>query len=148
MKLKDIAIHTNAFLLSLSTRAKAFKQNKGFGRWIKEYQRMDEQGLFEPKALKQLCLDMLNDSFKLGFICKQAVYAIYVYAIDDTIAYLRDNSFIIYNSDGSLYKDEDGDTMEDLEFLEALDICKAINDDALDYVVYIGDENNNFIYQE
>lgn len=148
MKINRVVLETQVFLDMMQQRAAIFKAHNGFGKWLKEYAAMDAAGLFKPQKLKRLYEDILYNRFRFGFVQKQAVYAIGIYAYDDTLKYLQSKEFKILNSDGSDYLDEDGDTVVELSFDEACDICQAINDDALDYVVYIADnETNKFVYQ-
>lgn len=142
---KLIVIKTAYFLSQLSVRAKIFKDNKGFGTWLKEYQVMEKHNMFEPKSLRSMYISIIGDNFKHSFIIKQAVYCIAIYAYDNTLSYLQNSKFCIMQ-DGLVYMDEDGDELNDLDFCEALDICKAINEDKED--VYIGDNKTyEFIFK-
>lgn len=136
---KTLVIATDAFLDKLDEYSKRFKQQNGFGRWLKEYEDMDTQGLFEPTEVRRLYVEYIRGEFPYGYIYSAAIYYIAVMAYDDTVSYLNNNEFCILNNDGSDYIDEDGDELTDLEFSEAISICKSINNDALDYVVYIAD---------
>lgn len=135
---QTLIMSTQAFLDKLQKRATEFKSTNGFGRWLKEYQNMEADGLFEPVALKNLYIDYLKDKFEYGYMYLSAVKYIATLAYDDTVQYLANSDFCIMTNEGEIAKDDDYELIE-LEFCEALDICKAINDDALDYIVYIAD---------
>lgn len=127
---KLIAIKTAYFLSQLSSRTKLFKHNNGFGTWLKEYQTMEDNGFFEPKHIRSMYIAILGDKFKYSFVIKQAIYCIAIYAFDDTMSYLQNSKFCL-TQNNKMYLDEDGDELNDLDFTEALDICKALNDEGI-----------------
>lgn len=145
---QNLIMSTTLFLNKVQKYVDKFKQSNGFGKWLKEYERMDKNGLFEPTKVRKLYIDYLEDSFLYGYIQLSAIHYIAVQAFDETAQILANSEFCIMTNEGGIYVDEDGDEVTELEFSEALDICKAINDDALDYVVYIADcLTNSFIHR-
>lgn len=129
---------TKAFLDAVTNRAKAFKASKGFGRWLKEYEEMEAQGLFKPERLIDIYKNYLNKRSRLGFLQNQAAYYICTLALEDTYSLLNDNKFDIWIEElNDYYLDEDGDKVDELEFMEALYIATAINKDTLDFLVCI-----------
>ena len=145
---QTLVMSTATFLDKIQEYAEDFKRKKGFGRWLKEYEDMDLAGFFEPEELKKLYIDYIKGKFIYGYIYSTAVYYIGVMAYDDTVHYLNNAEFCILNNDGTMYLDEDNDELTELEFSEALSICKSINDDALDYIVYIADSiTKKYVYK-
>lgn len=134
----SLIIDTQAFLDALAKKANAFKVSKGFGRWLKEYERMEEAGLFEPNTLRPHFNDYLKGRSRLGFLQRQAIFYIGTQAFDDVFALITSSSFDIWIEDlDTYYTDEDGDKIEELDYIEALSIAIAINKDAEDYDVCI-----------
>lgn len=124
------AIDSDSFLNFLSYYADQFKRSCGFGRWLKEYQDMDERGLFAPRILKQLFKQTFTDTFSLGFIRKQAVYYIGYKALDAAEVLERQRESYLYKVvtiTGHQAQDEDGDELVDLEYGEAVRIRNAYN---------------------
>lgn len=126
------------FLSFIGAFTHRFKEQQGFGRWLKEYQDMEEQGLFEPKKLKELYLQILLQPTCLDFIRRQAVRYICEQALDATksFCYLQRpkpfvpkvKSFCILKiPEGEVATDEEGDALEGLTNVEALLICDTLN---------------------
>ncbi len=131
-------IQSPQFLKFISAFTYRFKKQEGFGRWLKEYQDMDEQGLFEPERLKELYLQILIEPTCLDFIRRQAVRYICEQALDATKAYTpvvvqrifepeKDNFCILRIPEGTVATDEDGDLLEGLSETEATVICDTLN---------------------
>ena len=55
------AIYTNHFLRFLGYYAKNFKATNGYGKyWLKEWERMEEKGMFKPEKLRELYIKILD----------------------------------------------------------------------------------------
>lgn len=132
MKITEIpqAINTSQFLKFVAIFANKFKANNGYGKWLVEYEQMDKQGLFEPENLKALYIKILTNSFKYSFVIKDAVNYICSQALDATKAYIETNTFDIRIITGEIATDDDDNELTDLSLDEALDICKAMNEEA------------------
>lgn len=133
-------IDTPLFLKFAGVYAKKFRAQNGFGRWLKEYQKMEAQGLFNPKILRILYKKILTNTFRLTFIEQQAVYYIGVLAQDAAQAYfdIQDKSlYKICVITGETAIDEDDEEYTNLEYQEAQQICKALNDEAEEELFFI-----------
>lgn len=142
----SIVTATKAFVNAVDKRAKAFKASNGFGRWLREYQQMDENGLFRPNELISIYKAHLNKTSTLGFLQRQAAYYICTLALEDTVKMLATSSFDIQLESGGLYKDEDGDTIEEVEYLEALQLAASINSDSEDKVCIVEHETGKIVW--
>ena len=126
-------INTPVFLKFLGIYAKKFIAQRGFGYWLKEYQRMEEKKFFSPNVLKVLYTKMLLDKKPLTFIERQAIYYIGVMAQDAAQAYINNEESSLYKVcvfTGETAEDEDGDEYIKLSKKEAEEICKALNEEA------------------
>lgn len=133
MKQIPSVIDSPVFLKFLDIYIKKFKANNGFGRWLHEYEDMDARGLFKPTIIKELYKKILIDTFYLGFIREQAVYYIGVYAQDAAEAYIKIKDESLYKIcifTGEIATDEDDDEYINLEYDEATEICKLLNEEA------------------
>lgn len=142
----SIVTATKAFVDAVDKRAKAFKASNGFGRWLREYQQMDENGLFEPKELISIYKAHLNKTSHFGFLQRQAAYYICTLALEDTVKMLTTSSFDIQFESGKLYEDEDGDTIEEVEYLEALQLAVTINSESEDEVCIVEHETGQVVW--
>jgi len=132
IKIPEVVYHPQ-FLKFIDYYAKAFIARKGFGRWIKEYQDMEERGLFAPKALRLFYIQILGNTCKLDFQREQAVWVICFHAREAAEAYIdeRINSlYDIHVITGELAYDDDDDPYIDLTYEEATQIVKALNEEA------------------
>lgn len=132
MKIPDI-INTPVFLKFVDVYIKKFKANNGFGRWLYEYKDMDSKGLFKPNIIRALYIRVLLGTFNLGFIRQQAVYYIGVYAQDAAEAYRKSQESYLYKIiviTGETAVDEDDEEYVNLEYDEAKEICKYLNEEA------------------
>lgn len=123
-------VYTDQFLRFLKHFANKFRAQKGFGRWLAEYQRMDTNGLFSPEKLKEQYIDILYNKYKYGFICKQAVLYICINAEDATKAMLSKASYEIRLITGEIAVNDDDEELTDLQLEEAKLICQSMNDEA------------------
>lgn len=134
-------INTDTFLKFTGFYARKFIAQRGFGKWLVEYQQMEALGQFEPKVLRSMYVAILQNKFTQSFIIKQAVYYICSQAQDATIiAEMREeqkrlNLYTILNTlSMTIAQDEDGEGLIDLEKEEAKMICEAMNEEALDEI--------------
>lgn len=131
-KLPYVVYHPQ-FLKFIDYYAKAFIKRRGFGRWLKEYQDMEKQGLFAPRVLRLFYIQILGNTFKLDFQKKQAVWYICYCARDAAEAYIDERINALYDIrviTGELAYDEDDDPYTDLTYEEAIQIVKALNEEA------------------
>lgn len=127
------AVYHPQFLKFVDYYTNIFKRRNGFGRWIKEYQDMDEKGLFVPRILKLFYIQILNDTFKLDFQRKMAVWDICCNAQIATESYIDTKVNALYDIiviTGELAYDDDDDPYTDLTYEEATQIVKALNEEA------------------
>ena len=132
VKLPEI-IYNPAFLRFVSHYAKDFIKSKGFGKWLKEYQDMEDNEMFEPKALRLQYIKILLGTFDLDYQTKQAVRYICIYAQDAAEKYVEKVVNSLYDIrviTGELAYDEDDDPYTDLSYEEACQIVKALNEEA------------------
>ena len=111
------------FLKFVEVYAKKFRANNGFGRWLHEYQEK-----------------ILQDNFHLGFIREQAIYYIGVFAQDAAEAYYKTREAYLYKITiitGETAVDDDNDEYTELEYDEAVEICKALNDEAEEELFFV-----------
>ena len=128
------------FLKFVEVYTKKFKANNGFGRWLHEYKDMDARGLFKPVVVRELYKKILQDKFYLGFIREQAIYYIGVYAQDAAEAYYKTREAYLYKIvliTGETAVDEDDDEYTELEYDEAVEICKALNEEAEEELFFV-----------
>lgn len=136
-------IYTDQFLRFVAVYANKFRATKGFGRWLVEYKRMDEQGMFKPERLRELYIKILGGSNTLSFIYWEAVYYICIQALDAAKAFAISNSFEIRVITGEIAFNDDDEGLKDLSMEEALAICKAMNDEAEEHLFDVYNSNTN-----
>jgi len=132
VKLPEVVYHPQ-FLKFIDYYAKAFIKRRGFGRWLKEYQDMEKQGLFAPRVLRLFYIQILGNTFKLDFQKEQAVWDICCCARDAAEAYIDERINVLYDIrviTGELAYDDDDDPYTDLTYEEAIQIVKALNEEA------------------
>lgn len=71
-------VYTDQFLRFVAVYANRFRATNGYGRWLAEYRRMDEQGMFKPEKLRELYIKILDGSNTLSYIYWDAVHYIRV----------------------------------------------------------------------
>lgn len=138
-KIPDV-IDKPQFLKFVEVYTKKFRANNGFGRWLHEYQDMEARGLFKPTIIKALYKKILQDKFYLGFIREQAVYYIGVFAQDATEAYYKTREMYLYKIvvvTGETAVDDDDDEYTELEYDEAVEICKSLNEEAEEELFFV-----------
>lgn len=138
-KIPDV-IDKPQFLKFVEVYAKKFRANNGFGRWLHEYQDMEARGLFKPTIIKALYKKILQDKFYLGFIREQAIYYIGVFAQDAAEAYYKAREDYLYKIviiTGETAVDDDDDEYTELEYDEAVEICKSLNEEAEEELFFV-----------
>ena len=140
-------IYTGQFLRFVAIYASRFKATNGFGRWLAEYRRMEEQGMFEPENLRALYIDILKDTSKLSFIYWDAVNYICVQALDATKTYVETNFFEIRVITGEIAFDDNDKELKELSIEKAINICKTMNKEAEEdlFMVYNSATNKRII---
>lgn len=131
-KIPEVIYHPQ-FLKFVDYYAKRFIRQKGFGRWLKEYQDMQSKGLFAPRVLRLFYIQILGNTFKLDFQREQAVWYICTYAKEAAEAYVDEHENALYDIHvitGELAYDDDDDPYTDLTYEEATQIVKALNEEA------------------
>ena len=137
-------IYTNQFLKFVEHYAKEFKKYNGYGKyWLKEWTRMEENGMFKPEKLRELYIDILKDISTLSYIYWDAVHYICIQALDATKAFASANSFEIRVITGEIAFNDNNEELKDLSMEEALAICKAMNDEAEELLFRVYDSNTN-----
>lgn len=132
VKLPEVVYHPQ-FLRFIDYYAKAFIKRRGFGRWLKEYQDMEKQGLFAPRVLRLFYIQILGNTFKLDFQKEQAVWDICCCARDAAETYIDERINALYDIrviTGELAYDDDDDPYTNLTYEEAVQIVKALNEEA------------------
>ena len=87
------AVYTDQFLRFVAVYANKFRATSGYERWLAEYKRMDEQGMFKPEKLRELYIKILDGSNTLSYIYRDAVHYICIQALDAAKAFALTNSF-------------------------------------------------------
>lgn len=136
-------IYTSQFLRFVAVYANKFKAANGHGRWLAEYRRMDEQGMFKPEKLRDLYVEILDGSSTLTYIYWDAVHYICIQALDAAKAFALDNSFEVRIITGEIAFNDDGEELKDLSIEEALAICKAMNNEAEELLFKVYNSNTN-----
>ena len=136
-------IYTDQFLRFVAVYANKFKANNGYGRWLTEYKRMDEQGWFKPEKLREFYIDILKGISTLSYIYWDAVNNICIQALDATKTFAFKNSFDIRVITGEIAVNDDDEELKDLSMEEALAICKAMNDEAEELLFRVYNSNTN-----
>ena len=80
-------VYTDQFLRFIATYTKDFKNNNGYGKWLAEYKRMENLGMFEPEKLRELFIKILDGTSTLSYIYWDAVHFICTRALDAAKAF-------------------------------------------------------------
>ena len=136
-------IYTNQFLRFVAAYTNKFRATSGHGRWLAEYRRMDEQGMFKPEKLRDLYVEILDGSSTLTYIYWDAVHYICIQALDAVKAFALDNSFEVRIITGEIAFNDDGEELKDLSIEEALAICKAMNNEAEELLFKVYNSSTN-----
>lgn len=137
-------IYTNQFLKFVEHYAKEFKKYNGYGKyWLKEWTRMEENGMFKPEKLRELYIKILDGSNTLSYIYWDVVHRICIQALDAAKAFALTNSFEIRVITGEIAFNDNDEELKDLSMEEALAICKAMNDEAEELLFRVYNSNTN-----
>ena len=137
-------IYTNQFLKFVEHYAKEFKKYNGYGKyWLKEWTRMEENGMFKPEKLRELYIKILDGSNTLSYIYWDVVRWICIQALDAAKAFALTNSFEIRVITGEIAFNDNDEELKDLSMEEALAICKAMNDEAEELLFRVYNSNTN-----
>ena len=131
-KISDV-IYKPMFLKFVEHYAKKFRARNGYGRWLHEYQDLENRGLFKPAIIRDQYIKMLKDQFYLGYIKGTAFWYIGVYAQEAAEKYYDNVDSYLYKIcviTGETAVDEDDDEYIELSYDEASQICKALNEEA------------------
>jgi hypothetical protein len=136
-------VYTDQFLRFVAVYANKFRVTNGYGRWLAEYKRMDEQGMFKPEKLRELYIKILDGPNTLSYICWDAVHYICVQALDATKAFVSANSFEIRVITGEIAVNDDYEELTSLSMEEAISICNAMNEEAEELLFRVYNSNTN-----
>lgn len=131
-KISDV-IYKPMFLKFVEHYAKKFRARNGYGRWLHEYQDLENRGMFKPAIIRDQYIKMLKDQFYLGYIKGTAFWYIGVYAQEAAEKYYDNIDSYLYKIcviTGETAVDEDDDEYIELSYDEASQICKALNEEA------------------
>ena len=131
-KISDV-IYKPMFLKFVEHYAKKFRARNGYGRWLHEYQDLENRGMFKPAIIRDQYIKMLKDQFYLGYIKGTAFWYIGVYAQEAAERYYDSIDSYLYKIcviTGETALDEDDDEYIELSYDEASQICKALNEEA------------------
>lgn len=138
-------VYTDQFLRFVAVYANKFRATNGYGRWLAEYKRMDEQGMFKPEKLRELYIKILDGSNTLSYIYWEAVHCICVQALDAAKTFALTNSFEIRVITGEIAFDDNDEELTDLSMEEAISICNAMNEEAEELLFRVYNSNTNKI---
>lgn len=138
-------VYTDQFLRFVAVYANRFRATKGYGRWLAEYKRMDEQGMFKPEKLRELYIKILDGSNTLSYIYWDAVHYVCVQALDAAKTFALTSSFEIRVITGEIAFNDDDEELKDLSMEEALAICETMNDEAEEHLFDVYNSNTNRI---
>lgn len=136
-------IYTDQFLRFVAVYANKFRATNGYGRWLAEYKRMDEQGMFRPEKLRELYIKILDGTNALSYIYWEAVHYICVQALDAAKTFALTGPFEIRVITGEIAFNNADEELKDLSMEEALVICKAMNDKAEELLFRVYNSNTN-----
>ena len=126
-------VNTPEFIKFVDYYLKEWLYYKGWGRWLHEYQQMQDAGLFKPSIFKALYIKELNGTLNMGFIREEPIHYVGLSALDATSLYYNTQQETLYKIcviTGEIAEDADGDLYIELAYEEAKQICKALNDEA------------------
>lgn len=138
-------IYTDQFLRFVAVYANRFKATNGYGRWLAEYKRMDEQGMFKPEKLRELYIKILDGSNTLSYIYWDAVHYICIQALDAAKAFASANSFDVRVITGEIAVNDNDEELTCLSMEEAISICNAMNEEAEELLFRVYNSSTNKI---
>lgn len=138
-------IYTDQFLRFVVVYVNKFRATNGYGRWLAEYKRMDEQGMFKPEKLRELYIKILDGSNTLSYIYWDAVHYICIQALDAAKAFASANSFDVRVITGEIAVNDNDEELTCLSMEEAISICNAMNEEAEELLFRVYNSNTNKI---
>lgn len=141
-ELKEL-LNSEQFIQNLKIYSAKFKANKGFGRWLEEYKRMDKAGLFEPENLKKHYISILNDTNTMKYLYWEAIHYIGAQALNATSDYFNNCYCDIRAITGEIAEDENGEELLYLGLEDARELCKKMNDDIGENLFIVYDSQTN-----
>lgn len=138
-------IYTDQFLRFVAVYANRFRATNGYGRWLAEYRRMDEQGMFKPEKLRELYIKILDGSNTLSYIYWDAVHYICVQALNATKTFASVNSFDIRVITGEIAINDNDEELTGLSMEEAISICDSMNEEAEEMLFRVYNSSTNKI---
>lgn len=139
------AIYTDQFLRFVAIYANKFKANKGYGRWLAEYERMDKANMFKSENIREQYIKILNGTSRLSYIYWDAIHHIGIQALDAAKAFVSANSFEIRVITGEIAVNDDDKELTGLSMEEAISICNAMNEEAEELLFRVYNSNTNKI---
>lgn len=136
-------INTSQFLRFAAVYANKFKANKGYGRWLAEYERMDKANMFKPENIREQYIKILNGTSRLSYIYWDAVHYICIQALDAAKAFASANSFDVRVITGEIAVNDDDEELTGLSMEEAISICNAMNEEAEELLFRVYNSNTN-----
>ena len=130
-KIPDI-LYSSKFLKCVEHYAKKFREQNGYGRWLHEYADLESKGMVKPAIIRDQYIKMLKGQFYLGYIRGTAFWHLGVYDQEAAEAYFNSISSSLYKVcviTGETALDDDGDEYTELSYVEATQICKALNEE-------------------
>ena len=131
-KISDV-LDKPIFLKFVEHYTKKFRAQNGYGRWLHEYQDLENRRMFKPAIIRDQYIKMLKGQFYLGYIKGTAFWYIGVYAQEAAERYYDNVDSYLYKicvMTGETAVDEDNDEYIELSYEEASQICKALNEEA------------------
>lgn len=138
-------IYTDQFLRFVAVYTNKFKASNGYGKWLVEYKRMDEQGWFKPEKLREFYIDILNGVSTLSYIYWDAVHYICIQALDAAKAFASANLFDVRVITGEIAVNDDDEELTGLSMEEAISICNAMNEKAEELLFRVYNSSTNKI---
>lgn len=136
-------INTSQFLRFAAIYANKFKANKGYGRWLAEYERMDKANMFKPENIREQYIKILNGTSRLSYIYWDAVHYICIQALDAAKAFASANLFDVRVITGEIAVNDDDEELTGLSMEEAISICNAMNEEAEELLFRVYNSNTN-----
>jgi hypothetical protein len=124
-------LYTDTFLKMAKYYADKFITEKGYGKWLAEYQAMLEAGQFRPGFLRSayICIKQ-GKAESFGFIKFDAINHICVLALDATRNMLSNERYAIQLITGEIAVDDNDVELTGLQLEEAMTLCKEMNEEA------------------
>ena len=138
-------INTSQFLRFAAVYANKFKANKGYGRWLAEYEHMDKADMFKPENIREQYIKILNGTSRLSYIYWDAIHRIGIQALDATKAFASANSFDVRVITGEIAVNDNDEELTGLSMEEAISICNAMNEEAEELLFRVYSSNANKI---